>query len=143
MRIVSISLTSLFILSVVFFSGCANETANLRGLNATQAEKIAVLEGKINAAQLELALPGRHHRDLGHGEHAVRQEEDGDHEDFEADGTHRHILSRGAGPAGREAGGQALGGNQGHRRRRRLVRHRQRPVIRHCGNRWIRAAAGR
>jgi chemotaxis protein MotB len=55
MRIVSISLTSLFVLSVVLLGGCMDQSANLKGLNATQAEKIATLEGKINAAQLELA----------------------------------------------------------------------------------------
>jgi chemotaxis protein MotB len=55
MRIISLSLTSLLVLSLVLCAGCADPCANLKGLNATQQEKIATLEGKISAAQLELA----------------------------------------------------------------------------------------
>jgi chemotaxis protein MotB len=54
MRIAALSITSLLVLSVVVLSGCSDPCANLKGLNATQQEKIATLEGKINAAQLEL-----------------------------------------------------------------------------------------
>lgn len=41
-------------LSMVFLSGCGDCCADLKGLNATQQEKIAMLEGRLSAAQIEL-----------------------------------------------------------------------------------------
>ncbi len=54
MRIVSLTAISLLVLSMILVTGCADPCANLKGLNATQQEKIATLEGRLNAAQLEL-----------------------------------------------------------------------------------------
>ncbi|HSV27632.1 MAG TPA: OmpA family protein [Sedimentisphaerales bacterium] len=54
MRIVSLSVTSVLVLSMIFVTGCADPCANLRGLNATQREKITSLEGRLGSAQLEL-----------------------------------------------------------------------------------------
>ena len=54
MRIVNLTLASLLVASVVLMSGCADPCAEVKGLNAMQQEKISTLEGKLNAAQLEL-----------------------------------------------------------------------------------------
>jgi chemotaxis protein MotB len=54
MRIASLSMISVLVLSLVFLSGCPDPCAAVKGLNATQQEKIATLEGKLSAAQLEL-----------------------------------------------------------------------------------------
>jgi chemotaxis protein MotB len=55
MRIATLSMTSLLVLSLVFLSGCPDPCAAVKGLNATQQEKIATLEGKLSAATLELS----------------------------------------------------------------------------------------
>jgi chemotaxis protein MotB len=55
MRIASLTITSVLVLSLVFLSGCPDPCAAVKGLNATQQEKIATLEGKLSAATLELS----------------------------------------------------------------------------------------
>jgi chemotaxis protein MotB len=50
-----IATLSLLVLSLAFLAGCPDPCAAVKGLNATQQEKIATLEGKLNAAQLELS----------------------------------------------------------------------------------------
>jgi len=54
MRIVSLSVALVLVLSIILVSGCSDPCANLKGLNATQQEKITTLEGRLSTAQLEL-----------------------------------------------------------------------------------------